>query len=233
MGLTGLIFAAIAAAWLVYLIPYFVQRRGLPEDQLEEAYASPTVMIVRPGADLSQAGEDQADHSCLEAKLAELDRIDARAAGRRRVVLVFLVVAEAVVSALHLFGVGAWWGTLVPIGLIGLFVVVAHASVRRMRRDLSRQARQFREEDEAANNQTVAIETVAGHEHSIEITVPTDSLPSLLAPIPVPAANRPERPVAPRTVRTISLVPPLSGPYARPFALEEPLDDTGLQRKAS
>jgi len=47
--MTGIIFGIIAAAWLVYLVPYFLHHRSVPEDEYdtESLVSSSGVTIVR------------------------------------------------------------------------------------------------------------------------------------------------------------------------------------------
>ena len=58
VGLTGVIFGGIAAAWLVYLVPYFLHHRGASiHDEVEPVIPfSDAVTIVRSGTSLAEAG---------------------------------------------------------------------------------------------------------------------------------------------------------------------------------
>ena len=57
--MTGVIFGVIAAAWLVYLVPYFLKRQSDPSmDEVDPAAPfSATVTIVRRGGSLASAEE--------------------------------------------------------------------------------------------------------------------------------------------------------------------------------
>ncbi len=217
MGLTGLIFALIAAAWLVYLVPYFLHHRGdhALDDGVNPAIPfTPSVTIVRSGSSLAEADPGSAAVSTpltRKAQLRELSMLHAQAAQRRRRVLVFLLAAQLAVAVLAVFGIGAWWGALIPVGLILTFLVVARFSVRTMNADLAKRAEEIRE---CPDEETVAIslsaEDVAGHEHSIELSVPIAPV-SLRDPVPITRPTYVSKPLAPRTVRTIDLSAPVPG----------------------
>ena len=220
MGFTGLIFGAIAAAWLIYLVPYFLRQRGieLGEDIDPAIPFSPAVTIVRSGSSLAEADPGAADISTpltRRAKLRELRMLDVQAAQRRRRVLIFLLIAQVIVAGLAAFGIGAWWGALVPFGLILAFLVVARFSVRVMRADLDRRAVAIRL---GAVEETVALSLseldTAAHEHSIELSVPFQPVGSLWDPVPITRPTYVSTPLAPRTVRTIDLSAPVVPPAA-------------------
>jgi hypothetical protein len=235
VGLTGLIFGGIAAAWLVYLVPYFLHRRGLEGEELDAAFSSTTITIVRSGVDLASAdaGTDEPEATTQATQLAELTRIDRRAAARRRNVLIFLLGVELVVSVLTACGVGVWWAALIPVGLILAFLIVARVTVRRMRAGLAERARQIREADEVEDTSALRLTEadVAEHEHSIELSVPVPKLDSLLEPIPITRPTYVSTPLAPRTVRTIDLSAPVAT-AGIPVNLDDPVRDRMRKRNA-
>ena len=217
MSLTGLIFGAIAAAWLLYLVPYSLRRREVPDDVLDAELApSQAVTIVHTGDDLSSA-DDGTDivstPASRQAQLRELRDIDRRAARRR--VRVLLVLAATLVAAvvLSVLGIGEWWDAFIPVGLIVVFLVVSRVTVRALRADLARRAQRI---TASATEETVAIrltpQDVAEHEHSIELSVPIGGVGSLWEPIPIARPTYVSTPIAPRTVRTIDLTPPAPSP---------------------
>ena len=217
MGLTGVIFGVIAAAWLVYLVPYFLKRQSDPSmDEVDPAAPfSATVTIVRRGGSLASAEEATAIVSTpltRRAALYELGQIDRQAAARRRRVLLFLTLALLAVSVPTALGVLLWWAPTIPAGLLMAFLVIARFSVRAMRRDLDKRARRVRD---CGDEQTVAIavlsESDEAAEASVELTAPVSRPGSLWDPIPITAPTYVSKPLAPRTVRTIDL----SGPAAR------------------
>lgn len=216
VGLTGLIFAAIAAFWLMYLVPYVLSHRGddAADDGGDLAIPfTPSVTIVRSGSSLAEADPGTAPVSTpltRRAQLRELHNVDLRAAQRRRRVLIFLLIVQLAVGTLAIFGIGAWWGALIPAALLAGFLVVARFSVRAMRADLARRAELIRE---CPDEETVAISLtaadVADHEHSIELSTPIVAVGSLWEPIPITRPTYVSKPLAARTVRTIDLTAPV------------------------
>ena len=241
MGLTGVVFGVIAAAWLVYLVPYFLRRQADPAgDEVDPAAPfSATVTIVRRGTSLASAEEGAAVVSTpltRRAALYELAQIDRQAATRRRRALMFLALVLLALSVPTAFGLLSWWTPLIPAGLLLLFVVVARFSVRAMRRDLDARAQRIRE---ASDEQTVAIAVLstddAAAEASIELTAPVSRPGSLWDPIPITAPTYVSKPLAPRTVRTIDLsapVAPASGVPVTADPLPEEVADAGEQPRA-
>nr|WP_300149850.1 hypothetical protein [Propionicimonas sp.] len=224
--MTGLIFAGIAAAWLMYLVPYFLSHRGddVAEESAGEIPFTPSVTIVRSGTSLAEADPGTATISTphtRRAQLRELHLRDREAAQRRRRVLIFLLLVQLLVSALAAFRIGEWWGALIPAGLIVGFLVVARFSVRSMRADLARRAAGIRE---CPDEETVAISLteadVAEHEHSIELSVPVPRPVSLWDPIPITRPTYVSTPLAPRTVRTIDLSAPVPTPGTIPVTAD-------------
>ncbi|MGC3994312.1 MAG: hypothetical protein QM779_09435 [Propionicimonas sp.] len=240
MGLTGLVFAGIAAAWLVYLVPYFLHRRGdLQEESPADVPFTPAVTIVRSGTSLAEADPGAATVSTpltRRAQLRELHLRDLQAAQRRRRVLIFLLLAQVIVGGLAIFRIGAWWGALIPAGLIVAFLVVARFSVRTMRADLARRAGAIREcPDEETVAITLTAEDVAEHEHSIELSVPVAQAVSLWDPIPITRPTYVSKPLAPRTVRTIDLSAPVPTPGRIPVTadpIEPPTAEPDAQEDA-
>lgn len=225
MGFTGLIFGAIAAAWLIYLVPFFLRHRGedLVDDVDPAIPFSNEVTIVRSGTSLAEADPGDADISTpltRRAGLRELRLLDAQAAQRRRRVLIFLLIAQVLVAALAAFGIGAWWGALVPSAVIVGFLVVARFSVRVMRANFERRADLIRNGTE---EETIALSLsqldAAAHEHSIELSLPIQPVGSLWDPIPITRPTYVSAPLAPRTVRTIDLSAPI-GPPAAPVTAD-------------
>jgi hypothetical protein len=237
VGLTGVIFAVIAALWLVYLVPYFLHQRGRgPEDEVDIPFTPGAVTIVRSGTDLAHAEEGVVEVSTpltRRAGLRELKLRDELAAQRRRRVLIFLLVVQLVVAVLAGFGIGAWWGAAIPAGLLAGFLVVARFSVRAMRADLARRAELLRD---GVDEETVAIAldevAVAAHEHSVELSVPLGGIGSLWEPIPITRPTYVSAPLAPRTVRTIDLAAPVAGPREPVVVVDAPADEAGEGERA-
>lgn len=218
MSFTGLIFGAVAAFWLVYLIPLILNRKdnGLMDEIEPGEPFSASVTIVRRGTPLESAENGTAVISTplnRRAALRELSEIDREAARRRRVVLVFLTIVTSVVGALAGFGLVSWWTIAAPLGLIAVFLGIARFSVAHMRRGLDARARVIRGGD-GVDEQTVAIDVLeddddSEHELSVELTAPVEHTGSLWDPIPITAPTYVSRPLTPRTVRTIDLSAPV------------------------
>lgn len=233
MGFTGLIFGAIAAAWLVYLVPLFLNRRenGLLEEVEPGEPFSATVTIVRRGTPLDTAENGTAVVSTplnRRAALRELADLDREAARRRRGVLVFLSLLTAIAGALVGFGLVPWWNAAVPGGLIVAFLVVARFSVRTMRRSLDARARVIRGGagvDEVTVPIAVLEDVVDENEHAVELAAPVETPGSLWDPIPITAPTYVSRPLAPRTVRTIDLSAPVPAAGALPVTADAPDGD--------
>lgn len=231
MGFTGLIFGGIAAAWLIYLVPYFLRHRG--EEFAEDGEVVPTagqaMTIVRSGASLAETNLDQVEVSTpliRRSKLRELKLLDAKAAQRRRTVLMFLLLVQVIVAALAVFGIGDWWTALIPFGLVLAFLVVARFSVRTMRADFARRAAAIRK---GPDEETVALSLeeldAVAHEHSIELSLPINQVGSLWDPVPITRPTYVSTPLAPRTVRTIDLSAPVA-PLAAPVTADPIVEPT-------
>ena len=225
-----MIFAAIAAFWLMYLVPHVLSHRG--DDAVDDGDDmaipfTPTVTIVRGGSSLAEADPGSAPVSTpltRRAQLRDLHSHDLRAAQRRRRVLIFLLIVQLIVGSLAIFSLGAWWGALIPAGLLVAFLVVARFSVRSMRVNLAESAARIRE---CPDEETVAIsltpEDVAEHEHSIELSVPIAPVGSLWEPIPITRPTYVSKPLAARTVRTIDLTTPVPAASQVPVTAD-PID---------
>ena len=246
MSFTGLIFGALAAFWLVYLIPLILNRKdnGLFDEIEPGEPFSASVTIVRRGTALETAENGTAVISTplnRRAALRELSDADREAARRRRIVLVFLAVVTSVVGALAGFGLISWWTIAAPVGLIVAFLVIARFSVAHMRRGLDARARLIRGGD-GVDEQTVAIPVLdenvdAENELSIELSAPVEITGSLWDPIPITAPTYVSKPLAPRTVRTIDLSAPVPVGSGVPVTADPPEGalpevDHGEQRRA-
>lgn len=231
MSPTGLIFAALAAFWLIYLVPLFLNRKdnGLMDEVEPGEPFTASVTIVRHGTPLDSAENGTAVVSTplnRRAALRELSELDRGAAQRRRLVLLFLGIVATVVAVLAAFSLISWWTLAAPVGLAALFLVVARFSVRTMRRDLDARARVIRG-GEQVDEHTVPIavlgdEATDDHEQAVELTAPVETTGSLWDPIPITAPTYVSRPLAPRTVRTIDLSAPVADEQATPVTADPP-----------
>ena len=111
VGTTGVIFAAIAIAWLAYLVPHFVRRRDDVEELLDDSDPadrfSDSMRIVRHGTaplldqDLEEiASFEVSTPQTRRAAVKDLRRLERLAASRRRRVLLGLMAALSAVIGL-------------------------------------------------------------------------------------------------------------------------------------
>ena len=220
VGTTGVIFAAIAVAWLAYLVPHFVRRRDDDEELADSDPAerfSDSMRIVRHGTaplldhDLEEiAPFEVSTPQTRRAAINDLRRLERLAASRRsRVLLSLLAMLSGVIGfcAVHLT---PWWTTAIPGGLLVIFVVVARFSVRIMQRNLDTR---YREIHRGSNESTIFLsrkdflkDGADAHHPSSKAEVSKPG--ALWDPIPITMPTYVSKPLAPRTVRTIDL----SGP---------------------
>ena len=261
MGTTGLIFAAIAIAWLAYLVPHFVRRR---DDEPVTAVDPPdrfsdSMRIIRNGTaplvdqDLAQIPRyEVSTPQTRRAAIKDLHRQERVAASRRRRVLVVLLAGLSAVLGTCTAGLTPWWSLAIPGGLLALFVVIARISVRVIRRNLDARYRQIRH---GSNESTIFLsrEDLARAEVGKGSAAtgktkskPADDAGSLLDPVPITVPTYVSKPLAPRTVRTIDLSGPGATASSRPevpvtadapdTAAEEVAEaeaDSGAQKVAS
>jgi hypothetical protein len=221
VGTTGLIFAAIAVAWLAYLVPHFVRRRD-DEEPLDESDPadrfSDSMRIVRHGTaplldhDLEEiAPFEVSTPQTRRAAINDLRRLERLAASRRsRVLLSLLAMLSGVIGfcTVHLV---PWWSTAIPGGLLLIFAVVARISVRIMRKSLDARYREIRH---GGTESTIFLSRKDFPKSGIEVRPATGKADlaarpgALWDPIPITMPTYVSKPLAPRTVRTIDL----SGP---------------------
>jgi hypothetical protein len=221
VGTTGVIFAAIAVAWLAYLVPHFAHRRdddGELDDSDPAERFSDSMRIVRYGTaplldhDLEEiAPFEVSTPETRRAALNDLIRRERLAASRRRRVLLgLLAVLSGVIGccAVHLI---PWWSTAIPGGLLLIFVVVARISVRVMQRGLDARHREIRHGN---NESTIFLSRKdfldSGGDGRWGRGKADSALKpgALWDPIPITMPTYVSKPLAPRTVRTIDLSAP-------------------------
>jgi hypothetical protein len=224
VGTTGLIFAAIAIAWLAYLVPHFVRRRDDevavevdPSDRFSDS-----MRIIRNGTaplvdqDLAQIPTyEVSTPQTRRAAIMDLRRQERVAATRRRRVLLVLLAGLSIVVGTCAVGLTPWWSLAVPVGLLMVFVVAARISVKLIRRSLDARYRQIRH---GSNESTIFLsrEDLLGADPAkgpaasgkSKKSEPAKDAGSLWDPVPITVPTYVSKPLAPRTVRTIDL----SGP---------------------
>lgn len=224
-------FAGVAVAWLVFLVPWFASRSDGPlEDEADPQSArfSDSMRILRQDV-LDQAGEKAEVSTPLmrRAELAQLKMIAKTAAKRRRIVLLVLLTGLTGLTLGWALGSVPWWTMLIPVGLIVAFLGIARFSVVAMHRSLDERARRIVAGWDSEDTDVIVL---ADDEESIRLELSMDlateslSHGSLWDPIPVTAATYVSQPLAPRTVRTIDLSAPQPAKAVVPTA--DALEDT-------
>ena len=230
VGTTGVIFAAIAVAWLAYLVPHFVRRRdddellqdSDPADRFSTRCASSAMARLRF---LIRTSKRSRPSRCRHRRPGgPRSRVCTGSNGlpparRRHVLLALMAALSAVVGmcAAHLI---PWWSAAIPGGLLLIFVVVARISVRIMLRGLDARYREIRHgNDEStiflSRKDFAKLDALA---HAASGTADAAAKPGVLwDPIPITMPTYVSKPLAPRTVRTIDL----SGPGASSSAGHE------------
>ena len=218
-----MIFAAIAIAWLAYLVPHFVRRRG-DEPEVESDPAdrfSENVHIVRHGTaplldqDLEPIAEYEVSTPLTRrAAITDLRRLDRLASARRRRVLMLLLAAISAVIGVCAVGWLPWWSVAIPGGLLALFFVVSRISVHVMRRSLDQR---YNAIVSGGNEKTVFLSRKKPEDTAPEAKLADPAAPAkesktaaggLWDAVPITMPTYVSKPLAPRTVRTIDL----SGP---------------------
>jgi hypothetical protein len=229
VGTTGLIFAAIAIAWLAYLVPHFVRHRDdepvLAVDPLDRF--SDSMRIIRNGTaplldqDLAQIRTYEVSTPLTRrAAIKDLHRQECLASARRRRVLLVLLAALSAVIGTCAAGLTPWWSLAIPGGLLLVFVIVARVSVGVIRRSLDARYRQIRN---GSNESTIFLsrEDLQGVKDVKDSAAkakpePANDAGTLWDPVPITVPTYVSKPLAPRTVRTIDLSGPGITVSARP-----------------
>jgi hypothetical protein len=148
VDLSGVIFAVLALAWAVYLIPKALKHHDEVAQTRSVDRFSPAARVLARREPVSRRdsrlvvpagradGDDRraAPARQVDPRAARAARQAARvAARRRRRVLVFLLLCTAVVTGLAAFAVVPWWSVAIPSGLVLLWLVLCRTQVRRAR----------------------------------------------------------------------------------------------------
>lgn len=239
MGTTGLIYAAIAVAWLVYLIPWRLRKSDADNAQVDpdNRFSESMRILARGTAPL--VDQDLRTLPRLEistpltrrAAIEDLRRLQFVAARRRRRVLLVLMGVLTVVVVVCLARWLSWWSVAVPAGLLLGFFAASRISVRALRRSLDqRYARIVRGGDETTvflSREDVSEAKPSSGDEAVR------SSGTLWDPVPITLPTYVSKPLAPRTVRTIDLsAPDLTTPARslpvtadRPSKLNENVDE--------
>lgn len=243
-----MIFAAIAVAWLAYLVPHFVRR---PDDAAELDESDPadrfsdSMRIVRHGTaplldhDLEEiAAFEVSTPQTRRAAVNDLRRLEQLAASRRRRALVGLMVLLSAVIGFCAVQLIPWWSTAIPGGLLLIFVLVARISVRAMRTKLAARHRDIRQGN---NESTIFLSRKdfakgVTDSHSASSKAEISAKPGALwDPVPITMPTYVSKPLAPRTVRTIDLSGPgiaSSTSQEMPVTADAPMASPGTSSDA-
>ena len=240
MGSSGLIYAAIVAAWAAVLVPRWV-RRNEEIDQAREADLARGVRVLGPADSLTRGARTQARHTALPVEPADpLLAMDepgveplteyGQAARRRRRVLRVLILALVAVTVTAVIGKLPLWSVAVPSLLLGGFLRAARRAAATEAN--TRTARRRREPTMPAASTSSPQMAVRD---APEPAAPVD--PHAWEPKPVPLPTYLTKPKAPQlATRTIDLSVPgawTSGhadaadstPLPRPVPVPEPVDE--------
>lgn len=237
---TGVIFGAICALWLIYLVPWFLSHRSqapIDGDPMPTTFTRSSMTIVRSGESLAEAEPGQATVPTpltRRAATREVRRLARRAAARRRRILLVLLVLLTTAVVLAAFGRIAWMWLLAPGAMLLAFFILSPISVKLLKRHSDRVLAEI---EQCQDEETIAVAVVEispdSDSASVSLTAPTSMTGSLWDPIPVTAPTYMSQPLAPRTVRTIDLSSPLAPPkYDVPVPTEPPASDTDTDRGA-
>lgn len=219
MGTTGLIYAAIAFAWLAYLVPNYLRRKEEstatetdPHDRFSDS-----VRIIRSGSaplldqDLSEMPEVEISTPLTRrAAVRELRRLEQTAALRRRRVLLVLMILLSAAVVVWATGLVPWWVMVIPAGLVVAFFGVSRFTVAAMHRDLDARYAAIRrgsEESTVLLNRRAVADLIGTPDHEPSVKIKSSS-GGLWEPLPITMPTYVSKPLAPRTVRTIDLAAP-------------------------
>ncbi len=222
MGTTGLIFGAVVALWLAYLVPWYLSHRDQSvEDPNPTEIVTKSTTVLKEGelVETLDAAEDDLDAVSTplirRARRREIALAARRAAVRRRRLLLAVVVGLVVLVGTAVAGLTAWWAPLAGLGLLLAALVGSRLSVLRLHQRLDAELAEVELGDDEATVM-IGLEQPGDVrdddvEHSVEISAPVPAM-SLWDPIPVQATSYLQRPLAARTVRTIDLSAPVAPP---------------------
>ncbi|MDR0436470.1 MAG: hypothetical protein LBH11_06925 [Propionibacteriaceae bacterium] len=233
MSIGGMVFGLIAVAWLLYLLPWFLRHRN--QEQLDPAAADlgEQMRYVRRGREQRIVTPDPVVDLEVSTPLlrnAARHQIEAEArtaVRRRRIGLIANLVLLLVTVTLPFFAPVTPWLRLVgPVSLLG-WLVISRASVvivgKRLRQRMALLERGWEEATVLVSLPEIA--APEGNELSVELSGVITPMASLLDPVPITPATYLNRPLLPRSMRTIDLAPP-SAWKGVPFA---PLTGGGEQ----
>ncbi|MBM7785538.1 divisome protein SepX/GlpR [Tenggerimyces flavus] len=146
---TGLIYAAIVAAWAAYLVPLWLRRHdeAAASRSVDKFSDAMRVLARRKTPAYATPADEAADQLPRRPVLGPPPRTSAAArpavsaATRRRRVLVSLVAALTVVTVLAVVALVPWWAVAIPSGVVLAFLFVSASSARAERAAAARTPR--------------------------------------------------------------------------------------------
>ena len=136
---TGLIYAAIVAAWAAYLVPLWLRRHdeAAASRSVDKFSDAMRVLARRKTPAYATPADEAADQLPRRPVLGPPPRSSApvrsssvSAATRRRRVLVALVAALTVVTVLAVVALVPWWAVAIPSGVVVAFLFVSASAAR-------------------------------------------------------------------------------------------------------
>ncbi|WP_298328102.1 hypothetical protein [Haloactinopolyspora sp.] len=245
MGYSGLIYAAIVAAWAAFLVPRWVRRNEEVERAREADTARGVRVLPRGNASMHAPHRglvaDDPAPARVEAEPAAppdaLGEAFAVAARRRRRILALLLAATVAAIVATYVGSAPGWLPVVTGMLTVLFLAAARRAAvaqAQRRRAEARRRRRVRA-DETAERPADSPEdtgwTVPVADTTRRLVIPDDvepvADPDAWQPIPVPLPTYVTKPKAPRVARKIDLSKPGSWTSGR----LDPIGSVSLPRR--
>lgn len=216
---TGLIYAAIVAAWAAYLVPLWLRRQDEAIAARDEGSTVRGRVLRRRTESTAPAdlptdarAETEPEEDVPNADAEEFEPVGRQqptSAARRRRTLLVLLLATTGTAAVAAFGYAPWWTVAIPGGLVVTFILISAVAAGHERRRYAEHVaatRTMRAAPEA--EQRPATETATAEPKSDDHPEPTPRRKrddGLWDPVSVPLPTYVTKAKAPRTVRTISL----------------------------
>ncbi len=227
VGLDGIIYGAIVALWLCYLVPLALRRHDeAARSRSVDRFSSAMRVLGRTGSAATRTDEPvvrrrtlaRSGHPRRAASVPAVPPAAARAAARaaaarRRRVLALLLGLTVAVTGVAVTGMLPLWSVAVPVATIVCFLVVAHLQVSRARtstwerslRTAAAEAPVAPTGDEPDEAPTVVLDAVLEEQRVVAAPVTTVDGRSLWDPLPVTLPTYVSKPRAERSYRTVDL----------------------------
>ena len=232
MDSSALIFVALAVAWAVYLVPKALEHheesarsrtvdrfsqkmrvlaRREPVSPRRARLVSRRTERAAKVATAAKVAEKTAPAAPVTADLRARRAAAAKAARRRLRVVSVILVANAAVAILAGLEIVAWPWTLVPVGVLVVWLVACRLMVRHEQAEMPARRAPARPVEEAPQRKVQREDE--RHESTEEIAVVSAETstgatavdPDSWDPVPVTLPTYVDKPVATRSVRTIDL----------------------------